>query len=127
MELGYKKKTSKKFDETVAKIEELTASKQFRVLHVHDVQATLAEKGLEREPMKIVEICNAKFAHKALGVNHDVGLFMPCKINVYTENGETVVSAMRPAMISEFFEQPELKALADEVDTIVRSIVDEAI
>ena len=127
MELGYTKKTSKKFDETVAKIEEVTASKQFRVLHVHDVQDTLAEKGLERGPMKIIEICNAKFAHKALGINIDVGLFMPCKINVYTENGETVVSAMRPAMISEFFEQSELKVLADKVDKVVRSIVDEAI
>ena len=121
MELGYKKKTSKKFDETVARIEELTASKQFRVLHVHDVQATLAEKGLERGPMKIVEICSAKFAHRALGLNHDVGLFMPCKINVYTENGETVVSAMRPSMISEFFAEKELKELADEVDLLTRS------
>ncbi len=127
MELGYTKKTMKDFDEAVAKVEELTALKQFRVLYIHDVQATLAEKGFEREPMKIIEICNAKFAHRALGVNGDVGLFMPCKINVYTEEGETVISAMRPAMISEFFKEPDLKELANEVDTVVRSIVDETI
>ena len=126
MELGYTKKTKKSFDEVVAKIEELTAARQFRVLHVHDVKATLDEKGLQREPFKIIEICNAKFAHKALGITPDVGLFLPCKINVFTKDGETVISAMNPKMISEFFDDPGLGELADEVNAIVRSIVDEA-
>ena len=126
MELGYTQKTGNSFDEVVAKIEELTASKQFRVLHVHNVQQTLKDKGFEREPYKIIEICNAKFAYTALGVTPDVGLFLPCKINVYTKDGETVITAMNPKMISEFFDDPKLKELADEVDKIVRSIVDEA-
>jgi len=126
MELDYTQKTKKNFDEIVARIEELTAEKQFRVLHIHNVQQTLQEKGLERGPFKIIEICNAKFAHKALAATPDVGLFLPCKINVYTRGGETVISAMNPRMISEFFDNPELKELAEEVDKIVRSIVDEA-
>jgi uncharacterized protein (DUF302 family) len=126
MELDYTKESNRNFDDTVAKIEELTASRGFRVLHVHDVKATLNEKGFERSPFKIIEICNAKFAHQALGVTEDVGLFMPCKINVYTKNNKTVISAMRPAMISQFFDDPKLKSLAEEVDGVVRSIVDEA-
>jgi uncharacterized protein (DUF302 family) len=126
MELGYTQKTKKDFDEIVAKIEELTAARQFRVLHIHNVQLTLKEKGLERGPFKIIEICNAKFAHNALGISPDVGLFMPCKINVYTEGGETIITAMNPKMISEFFDNPELKELAEGVDKVVRSIVDEA-
>lgn len=126
MELDYTQKTKKNFDEIVARIEELTAEKQFRVLHIHNVQQTLEEKGLERGPFKIIEICNAKFAHRALGATPDVGLFLPCKINVYTKGGETIISAMNPRMISEFFDNPELKGLAEEVDKIVRSIVDEA-
>ena len=104
----------------------MTASKKFRVLHVHDVKQTLNEKGLEREPYKIIEICNANFAHDALGISPEVGLFMPCKINVYKKDGETVITAMNPKMISEFFGDPKLKDLADEVDKVVRSIVDEA-
>jgi uncharacterized protein (DUF302 family) len=126
MELAYTKKSQRNFDEAVARIEEITAAKGFRVLYIHDVKATLHEKGFERGPFKIIEICNARFAHQALGITEDVGLFMPCKINVYIKNGETIISAMRPAMISEFFAKPRLKELAEEVDTIVRSIVDEA-
>lgn len=126
MELAYTAKSNKKFDQAVAKIEEISAAKGFRVLHVHDVKATLQEKGFEREPFKIIEVCNARFAHQALAIAEDVGLFMPCKINVYTKDGETVISAMRPAMISEFSTEPRLRELAEEVDTVVRSIVDEA-
>jgi uncharacterized protein (DUF302 family) len=126
VELGYTCVTDKNFDDAVSKIEEITAAKGFRVLHIHDVQATLAEKGFQRGPFKIVEICNSKFAHKVLGISEDVGLFMPCKINVYVKNGKTVISAMRPDMIGEFFKNAELKETAGEVDAIVRSIVDEA-
>ncbi len=126
MELGYTKQTKKSFEEALADVERLTADKGFRVLHVHDVQATLAEKGFETIKFKIVEICNAKFAHKALGISPLVGLFMPCKINIYTQGEDTVISGMRPAMISEFFQQQELKELAFDVDKVVRSIVDDA-
>jgi uncharacterized protein (DUF302 family) len=126
MELGYTCATDLDFDDAVSRIEEITAAKGFRVLHIHDVQATLAEKGFHRGPFKIVEICNSKFAHKVLGINEDVGLFMPCKINVYTKNGRTVISAMRPELIGEFFGNDDLKETAREVDAIVRSIVDEA-
>jgi uncharacterized protein (DUF302 family) len=125
MNLSYTLEVNKGFEETVAEIERRTAEKGFRVLHIHDVQGTLAEKGLQREPFKIIEFCNSKFAYKVLGISEDVGLFMPCKINVYTRNGKTIVSAMRPSMISEFFDNKELKEVADEVDAIVRSIVDE--
>lgn len=126
MELAYTTNSKRKFDEAVARIEEITAAKGFRVLYIHDVKATLQEKGFERGPFKIIEICNARFAHRALGIAEDVGLFMPCKINVYVKDGETVISAVRPSMIGEFFAEPRLKELAEEVDIIVRSIVDEA-
>jgi uncharacterized protein (DUF302 family) len=125
MQLGYTCETNKSFDEVVAQIQDRTAARGFRVLFVHDIQGNLAEKGLGRTPFKIIEICNSKFAHTVLDINEDVGLFMPCKINVYTKGGKTIISAMRPAMISEFFASKELKEAADEVDAIVRSIVDE--
>jgi uncharacterized protein (DUF302 family) len=126
MELAYTTRPYREFNETVAKIEEITATKGLRVLHIHDVRATLQEKGFEKGAFKIVEICNAGFAHQALSITEDVGLFMPCKINVYIKDGETIISAMRPAMISGFFAEPDLKKLADEADFTVRSIIDEA-
>jgi uncharacterized protein (DUF302 family) len=127
MNLEYEVTTDKPFEQVVKRIEELTAEKMFRVLHIHDVQATLAEKGFEREPLKIIEICNAKFAHEALQKEMSVSLFMPCKINVFTLGGKTVIKAMRPAAISEFFPEAGLDDLATSVDKTIIDIVDGAI
>lgn len=51
---------------------------------------------------------------------------MPCKVNVYVNDGAVYLSALRPAVMGEFFPDPEIKEVADEVDGIVRAIVDGA-
>ncbi|MEM7828216.1 MAG: DUF302 domain-containing protein, partial [Candidatus Aenigmatarchaeota archaeon] len=58
----YTVETQKSFDEAVAAIEAKSKEKGFGVLHIHDVKATLASKGFESAPLKIIEICNAKYA-----------------------------------------------------------------
>lgn len=126
MDFEYNKQSERSFDDVVADVEKLTTEKSFRVLHVHDVQATLAEKGFEREPLKIIELCSAKFAYEALNKEIAVSLFMPCKINVYTESGQTKIKAMRPSAIAQFYPEAGLSELANEVDQIIIAIVDGA-
>ena len=126
MDFEYNILSDRSFDEVVASVEKITAEKLFKVLHIHDVQATLAGKGFEREPIKIIELCNAKFAHEALQKNISVSLFMPCKIVVYTENNRTKIKAMRPKAISDFFPDDGLKKLADDVDLVIVEIADRA-
>ena len=126
MEIEYAKESKRSFVDVVADVEKFTAEHGFKVLHTHDVQATLAAKELKREPLKIIEICNAKFAHEALKKEMSVSLFMPCKINVYTENGKTKIKAMRPAAIAAFLPDAGLTELANGVDAIIIDIVDRA-
>ncbi len=126
MEIEYNVDSDRPFDDVVDDIAKLSAEKMFRVLYVHDVQATLAEKGFERGPLKIIEICNGKFAHEALSKHMSVSLFMPCKINVYTEGGKTKIKAMRPAAIADFMPEAGLNELAGQVDKVVMEIVDRA-
>ncbi|MHB8928443.1 MAG: DUF302 domain-containing protein [Bacillota bacterium] len=125
-EMSYTVTAGKAFDQAVQAVEAKTAEKGFRVLHVHDVQATLKEKGFEREPLKIVEVCNAKYANRVLTTDINVGLFLPCKINVYTKEGQTYISALRPMVLATFFPGSALGDVPAEVDQIVRDIVDAA-
>jgi len=46
--------TNKPFADVVEAVEKKSVEAGFRVLHTHDVTATLAEKGFPREPLKIV-------------------------------------------------------------------------
>ncbi|MCK4462326.1 MAG: DUF302 domain-containing protein [candidate division Zixibacteria bacterium] len=77
--LAYRMEFDKPFGEVAAEIEKQAAERQFRILAIHDVQETLAEKGFERGPLKIIEVCNAGFAHRATQKDIHVALFMPCK------------------------------------------------
>lgn len=51
--------TAKPVDAAVRAVDQATAAHGFRVLHTHNIAATLAEKGFPREPLKQLEICNA--------------------------------------------------------------------
>jgi uncharacterized protein (DUF302 family) len=118
--------TSKSFDEAVLAVEQTTASKGFRVLHVHDVASTLAEKGFQREPLKIIEICNAKYAHEVLQKDIRAALMLPCPIVVYDRDGQTIISTMLPRIMEGFFPDKGLGPVAEIVEKVAVAIVDEA-
>ncbi|MEW6051942.1 MAG: DUF302 domain-containing protein [Candidatus Zixiibacteriota bacterium] len=124
---AYTLKTDKTMDSVLAAIEKLVPEHNFRILHIHDVQATLAEKGFQRDPLKIVEVCNSKFAHEALKKEMDVALFMPCRITVYTEGTKTVVSLGRPTMIGQMMPKAGLESLAAEVEATLIKVMKAAV
>ncbi|MCM2272921.1 MAG: DUF302 domain-containing protein [candidate division Zixibacteria bacterium] len=126
-DFAYSVTTGKPFAEVVAAFERLVPENQFRILHTHDVQATLAQKSFQRGPLKIIEVCNAGFAHKALQINMDVALFMPCRYTVYEQNGKTTVSLAWPSMISQMLPETEFRAPAEDVEAKLIAIMKEAI
>jgi uncharacterized protein (DUF302 family) len=119
----FRLESDKPFDTVVSNLEKQVPEHKFRVLAVHDVQATLAEKELERGPLKIIEVCNAVFAHEALGKTSDVALFMPCRYTVYTEGEKTVLNLARPSMIAEMMPHAGLAELAGSVEETLKSIM----
>lgn len=122
----YTVESSKSFDEAVQAVETKTAEKGFRVLHTHDVAATLAEKGFTREPLKIVEVCNAKYANEVLKADVKIALMLPCPITVYAKDGKTRISTMLPSVLADFFPDAKIRETAEEVEKAVLAIVDEA-
>lgn len=124
MDFDYTVTTKKSFDEAVKAVENETKSVGFRVLHIHDVTATLKEKGFEIGPLKIVEICNAKSAYAVLKADIKIGLCLPCKINVYSKDEKTYISGMRPIILPRFFPEVNLGNLPTEIDIIIREIID---
>lgn len=124
MDFDYTVATKKSFTEAVMSVEKETKTAGFRVLFIHDVAKTLAEKGFQIESLKIIEICNAKSAYTVLKADIIIGLCLPCKINVYRKDGKTFISGMRPIVLSQFFPQADLGKLPEEVDEIIRRIID---
>lgn len=126
LEFHYTISTAKSFDEAVQSVQDEIVKAGMRVLYVHDVQKTLGEKGFQREPLKIVEFCNAKFANEFLNIDITIGLCLPCKINVYTKEEQTVISGMRPIVLPQFFPHADLGERPKEIDQIIQTIINNA-
>lgn len=126
MQLDYTVTTGNVFDQAVEAVKQETADAGFRVLFVHDVAATLAEKGFQRERVSIVEMCNAKYASQVLAADVKIGLMLPCPIMVYAEKGEVFISTMRPSLIKDFFPNADIAAVAQQVEDALIGIIDRA-
>jgi len=125
-QIDYTFVTQKSFAAAVAAVEAQAALKEFKVLCTHDVQATLASKGIARDPLKIIEICNASYVSRVLAKDIKISLMLPCPISVYVENEKVYISALRPRVMADFYPDAGIEKLAEEVDRIVLSIVDAA-
>jgi uncharacterized protein (DUF302 family) len=123
--MEYTVQSNKSFDDIGAAIEKTSPERGFRVLAVHDVKQTLAGKGFEIDPLKIFEVCNAGFAHKAIGNDVNVAMFMPCKIVVRPEGDKTRLTLVRPSMIAEMLPESGLEEMANEVEKQLIGIIDE--
>ncbi len=119
------RQTGKPFDLAVQAVEQKTAEKGFRVLHTHDVAATLAEKGFPRDPLKIIEICNARYASEVLKKDVNIALMLPCPVAVYTQAEKTFISTMLPSTLVEFYPQADIDEIASKVEQVVLEIINE--
>jgi uncharacterized protein (DUF302 family) len=111
---------------TISSVERTTAAKGFRVLHTHDVAATLAEKGFQHGPLRIIEICNAKNANEVLQKDITTALMLPCPITVYEKDGKTHIGTMLPTVIGDFFPGKGIEPVAAQVEKAVVAIIDES-
>lgn len=92
------------FDATIAAIVAEAPVHKYTVLKVHEQSKILASKGFPREPVTIIEVCNAKASSIAL--NHDIrsGLMMPCPIMVYQKSEKVFVMTYDTRIMSSFYE-----------------------
>ena len=113
------------FGETIPVVKEALKEQGFGVLTEIDVQATLKEKlGADVDPFVILGACNPRLAHRALELEPDVGLMLPCNVVVRMHEGRTLVSAVDPEIIADLGDHPELKGVAEEAAGLLDAALD---
>lgn len=107
------------FDDAVARTRKALADQGFGVLTEIDVAATVKAKlDVDMEDYLILGACNPVLAHRAIGLEREIGLLLPCNVVVRADPdapGIVIVEGMNPAVLVQVTGSKELVAVADEV------------
>jgi uncharacterized protein (DUF302 family) len=124
----YVVETRKDVETAARDLEAAVKRNKFGVLHVHDLQRTLKEKGVDfPNACRILEVCNPQRASQVLTGNMGVNMALPCRISVYREGGTTKFGMIRPtALLALFPGSEKLKSVAEEVERETMHMIDEA-
>ena len=104
------------FEKVVFDVTEALKTEGFGILTEIDVQATFKKKlGVERKPYLILGACNPQLAHRALEIDPEMGLLLPCNVVISEENdGSILVSFMDPLAVMGLVNKPEIMDVAKE-------------
>ncbi|RPJ45257.1 MAG: DUF302 domain-containing protein, partial [Candidatus Latescibacterota bacterium] len=87
----------------------------FGILTEIDMKGTLKAKlDAEFRRYVILGACNPPLAHRALGVSLDVGLLLPCNVIVYEDGPGSIVAAMNPSLMANFFAGEAMRSVAED-------------
>ncbi|MCM3443322.1 DUF302 domain-containing protein [Metabacillus halosaccharovorans] len=124
----YTVETKKSINEAVTSLETNLKEEKFGVLWMFDIKDKLQEKGLDfNQEYKVLEVCNPHEAQRVLNENLLVRYFLPCKIVVYSDNGQTKIGMPRPTALIKLVNNDEIIKLAKDIEDRLINCINKSI
>ena len=118
------------FGQVVADLKKAIRVNNFFVGEITNVDSGLSKRGelakVGVTHYKIIGYCNLSLAGKALRINPNIGVFMPCRLAVYQKTGskKVTIAAMRPTYMARVFKDRGVREMAAEVEKVLLRILD---
>lgn len=120
MDHAYKRARTGGFEETIEAVERAVRDNGFVIENKYDIGGTVVAKGFAIRPLVIMEISPVE------EVGSPLSLVLPCRVNIYEEDGAVIVAALRPTIFGAIYPEHRLDELAKGIEETVISIVDSA-
>lgn len=120
-----KKKVDLDYEATLEKVKAELKKEGFGVLSEIDMKQTFKDKiGEDFNKYIILGACNPKFAYKALQMEEDIGLLLPCNVVVSTsDSGDTTVAIINPMEVMNLPNNQDIKELAKEIKERLERVI----
>jgi uncharacterized protein (DUF302 family) len=116
------------FDDAVERTRKALADQGFGILTEIDMKATLKAKlGEDMEDYLILGACNPPLAHRAVDIDRQIGLLLPCNVVVradVTNEGTVIVDAMDPQVMVQVSDKPGLREVADDAAAKLQAAIE---
>jgi uncharacterized protein (DUF302 family) len=122
----FSKEVKGSYDQVLSKLKTALTQVEFGVVSEMMMSNTLNEKaGANMDTYAIIGVCNPKFALKALQLEENLGLMLPCKAIIRKTDDDTfVVAFQNPKVIMSVIGNEELTGLASEVSERLKIALD---
>ncbi len=130
MNMIYKQKTEKTFEEALESLKSNLSDVEFGVLWQLNFKDKLQEKGLTFDNnFMILEVCNPLKAQRVLSEQMEMGFFLPCKVAVYEEGGLTYIGMPNPTSLMSTImkDNVDLENMAKEVELQLQQAIDRSV
>lgn len=120
--------TNKDVNGAIKSLEESLKGEKFGVLWMFDIKEKLQDKGLEfQKEFKVLEVSNPDEAQRILNENEMAGYFLPCKIVVYEDNGQTKIGMPRPTALISLLNDKDMKLFAKDIEDRLISCINKSV
>ena len=124
MEYGFSKTTDLSYEDAIEKVTAELQKEGFGVLTTIDVRETLKKKlDVDFTRYIILGACNPPFAYKALQVEEQIGMLLPCNVIVYEKEGKTVVGAFDPMVMTTILGNEKMQPIATEIKQRLERVI----
>tara|TARA_B100000475_G_scaffold24775_1_gene16883 strand:- start:189 stop:575 length:387 start_codon:yes stop_codon:yes gene_type:complete len=126
MKYGYQKTVSISFKDVDSKIRSTLAENGFGVITEIDIKKTFKEKlNIDYPRFRILGACNPELAEKALKMQSEVAMLMPCNV-VFWENEDSTVtlSAIDAEQQLSITEHDDLIQIGKDVNIMLKTAID---
>jgi len=126
MDYGYKRQINQTFDQTEESLRQTLTGEGFGVITEIDVKNIFKQKlNSDYKKYKILGVCEPHTAYKALSIDEQIGLLLPCNIVIWeNEDKTTSVAAINSSVQLAIAGISQLTEHADQINQKLRTAVD---
>ena len=122
---GFTKEIDAQIEETLDKVSNELKKEGFGILTQINVTEKFKEKlDIDFKKYIILGACNPPSAHKAIVIEENIGLMLPCNVVIYEGKNKTVVSIIKPKVAMKMIGNVELDKIASTIEKKLKKVFD---